>query len=143
MAIVTVTETYKGDRGWSDPIHGNKEASRTFFVVSSIMNELKTTVELAADPVTGLRVPPVGDPPPVKDTARIRLTVTRNEALLPRNFLTNYVLHVNQDTFYGFPPGTVRLSGLDPRYVREDARKFWRCPYQFDIIPYNPNDPVQ
>jgi hypothetical protein len=72
------------------------------------------------------------DPPPEIDEGRPILTINRNEATF--NFANAYAYQdaVNQDTFFGAPPGGFRVNNIRGRRQYENGLSFWAVTYEFE-----------
>lgn len=61
----------------------------------------------------------------------LQITVVKNfGSFVPSSFYL-YIDSVNSDTFLGFPPGTVRCSGIEAREAVQDDWRYWEVTCSF------------
>jgi hypothetical protein len=80
----------------------------------------------------------VGDPfaeAVTRDDSRPVLRISRNEASVPIGAML-YRDCVNADDFFGFPPGTCKMSPpKTKRVVTQDFGTYWTVSYEFEVQP--------
>lgn len=73
------------------------------------------------------------DPPLERPVSRRRLMIVRNEAHHDPQLGVDFEDAVNQKTFLGFPPNTVKVEDISARTVREGRRRYDEAGYEFHV----------
>lgn len=73
------------------------------------------------------------DPPIEKDDSRPVLTIVRNQAQYSVGLAVEYQDAVNEDPFFGFSPGVVKMESITARTVTENKKRFWEVAYEFHM----------
>jgi hypothetical protein len=75
------------------------------------------------------------DPPPVMDDSRFVLTVTLNEESFDARLKAPYLNTLNEDKFFTFDIGLVKLNSVSAQAQFENDTFYWRTTYEFEFRP--------
>lgn len=73
------------------------------------------------------------DPPPEKEMYYPVLTIVKNQATFDPAVIVLYQGKVNSETFYDFPPYTVRCKRISATRAKENGITFWKATYEFEF----------
>lgn len=73
------------------------------------------------------------DPPPEIDQSRLVITMTRNEPIFDPILAVAYQDSINEDYWFGFAPGLVKIQNLNGTPEQENGQYFYRVVYEFHV----------
>lgn len=73
-------------------------------------------------------------PVPTQDRNRPSFTATRNEQSFNLAYWSMYHDHVNENSWQGFPPRTVKLGAITGEDGFENGIPFWIVTYEFEVM---------
>ena len=79
----------------------------------------------------------VFDPPPQREVSYLTLTISRNEGMFDALQAAEYKDSLNDDFFWGFAAGHVRITDTSSNSVWDNGQFYWRTTYQFAFKPVN------